>query len=197
MCKRVEIGMVILAALLAAAPLTAQVVRESDVSSVAGVLAGPEAKLYDDFAFTSNGAEILYATVDAAIYQMRGSDHEEHGVLPGAVQDDHGGGCGEGGGVGTCLQLLDASDEVLCWATRPRSPGWQRDPRLVCLLPVILGRPAEYRLRVALSDDDCSDLLYPLPESLEDVPYVLNVSLRRVARPGGLAQAITSSKNRF
>lgn len=184
-------------ALLLVAPVAAQVVREGDVSSVAGVLGGLEAKAYDDFAFTSGGGEVLFATVDLWIYQTMGATHEEH-LLEAAAEGEEGGGCGEDeGGVGTCLQVLDEIDQVVCWATRPRMPGWQRDPRLVCVLPEVHGQPAAYRLRMALADEDCSDLVYPVPEAGDDVPYLLNVSLRRVAPSGPLAPAIAISKNRF
>lgn len=178
------------------APLGAQVVRESDASSVAGALAGVDGKAFDDFAFSSGGGDILYATIDAAIYQTLGAaEHDDH---EGTLAVEEPGGCGgEDSGVGLCLQVLDATDQVVCWATRPRNPGWQRDPRLICLLPQVHGRPAEYRLRVALSDDDCADLIYPAPGAGDDVPYLLNVSLRRVATPGGLSPAVARSANKF
>lgn len=186
------------AVILAVDPLAAQVVRESDASSVAGVLGGSEAKTYDEFTFISNGDEILYATVDAAIYQTQGAtSHEAPGEELPAMPGEEPGGCEDEEAVGLCLQVLDAYDEVVCWATRPRNPGWQRDPRLICLLPAVRGKPASYRLRLALADDDCSDLLYPVPATGDNVPYLLNVSLRRVAGSGGLAPAIARSTNRY
>jgi hypothetical protein len=120
---------------LAVHPLAAQVVRESDVSAVAGTLGGPERQSYDDFTFGSGGGEILFASLDAAIYQTQGaSSHDDHEAA--AMPGEEPGGCS-------------------------------------------------------------SDLTYPVPSTGDDVPYLLDVSLRRVASPGPLAPAIAASKNKL
>lgn len=198
MRSRTNAVLLAVTACLAVHPLAAQVVRESDVSAVAGTLGGPERQAYDDFTFGSGGGEILFASLDAAIYQTQGaSSHDDHEAA--AMPGEEPGGCSgeDEGAIGMCLQLLDEADQVLCWATRPRAPGWQRDPRLICLLPRLDGKPGSYRLRVALADEDCSDLTYPVPSIGDDVPYLLDVSLRRVASPGPLAPAIAASKNKL
>lgn len=185
----------------------AQVVREEGVKTIAGVLGGLEADAYDDFTFDSAGDEVLVVSVDRAVYQPPGGEADEDGAAaePGGGCGGSGGDCGgddggcggEGGPVGLCLQVLDAGWRVLCWATRPTQPGWQRDPRLICSLPAVHGKPERYTVRVALGDELCSDLLYPDPEGDEPVPYLLSVSLRQVAPEGPLSRAVALSKNRF
>lgn len=187
----------------------AQVVREEGVANVAGVLGGPAADVYDDFTFDSAGGEVLAVSVDQSVYQAHGgSDHDDgsssgpddgcDGATGGGC-DDEGGGCagGDSGGPGLCLQVIDSGWRVLCWASRPAKPGWQRDPRLICLLPTTHGKPEEYTLRVGLRGDDCAGLFYPDPEGDEPVPYVLGVSLRRIAPEGSLTRAVALSKNRI
>ena len=184
--------------LLLTTPAAAQVVREGGVESVAGSL-GDAGEPYDEYTFKSAGGEILFASVDALVY-VSGEEagHGEEDVSA-AAEEEPGGGCGEEGGPARiCLQVVDEQGQVLCWATRPKSPGWQRDPRLACALPGDgNGRPADYGLRVTLADESCGDTLYPVPGTGEPLPYLLNVSLRRVAPVGALAPAIAASRNRL
>lgn len=200
-----------LAAALLATPAMSQVVRESDTSSLAGVL-DAYWNPADSFTFASRGNEILFADVDAEIFQVRGrkgGDHEEGSeeghdagggpppVTGSGEHEDHaeGGGCAdEGGGPGgLCLQVLDAAGNMLCWADRPARPGWQRDPALACPLPEGRGN-AEYRLRVTLKAGGCGpgasggheSAALAAPTDGPGVPYVLSWSLRRVAADGRL-----------
>lgn len=199
------------AAALLATPAFGQVVRETDTNSLAGVL-DAYWNPADSFTFASRGNEILFADVDAEIYQMRGrkgGDHEESGeeghdagggpppvTGPGEHEDhEEGDGCADDGGGpgGLCLQVLDAAGNMLCWADRPARPGWQRDPALACPLPEVRGN-AEYQLRVSLKAGGCgpggtgghdaSTLAAPVDGP--GTPYVLNWSLRRIAADGRL-----------
>lgn len=99
--------------------------------------------LYDGYTFNSNGNQVLLLDLDATVYQMHGrgkthdDDHDHVAADSATGEDGHtGGGCSGGSGmVNFCLQVVNQSDEVLCWADRPVSPGWQRDPQLACILP--------------------------------------------------------------
>lgn len=177
----------------------AQVVREDSVQGVAGVL-GPENK-FDEFTFDSQGNEIIFATIEGDIYQTMGRT-EEHEA------EDPGGGCSEEGGPGGfCLQVLDLDDNVLCWADRPVRPGWQRDPRLACPLMTSESsdsrgkKPETYRLRVFWRpemENPCmvAEENYGNPgEKLR--PYILELSLRKIAPEGNIRTAIGQSFNQF
>jgi hypothetical protein len=192
------------AAALLATPALGQVVRETDTSSLAGLL-DAYWNPADSFTFSSRGGEILFADVDAEIYQVRGrkgGDHEDdegdcggHSAdeaSTGATHDDEGH-TDDGGPGGLCLQVLDAMGNMLCWADRPARPGWQRDPALACPLPAARGNAA-YQLRVSLKVGGCgpggsgghptSALAAPMDGP--GTPYVLNWSLRRIATDGQL-----------
>lgn len=200
-----------LAAALLATPAMSQVVRETDASSLAGML-DAYWNPADSFTFSSRGNEILFADVDAEIYQVRGrkgGEHEDSGeeghdtgggpppVTGSGEHEDHaeGDGCAdEGGGPGgLCLQVLDAAGNMLCWADRPARPGWQRDPALACPLPEARGN-AEYRLRVTLKAGGCGpgasggheSAALAAPTDGPGIPYVLSWSLRRIAADGRL-----------
>lgn len=187
------------AALLGALSLPAQVIREDGVKSLAGTLGGIEGRAYADYSFTSSGGEILFATIDAMTYQSSGRHAEEHaaGLITPMAGEGEEGGCADESGDQLCLQVVDAMGEVLCWAERPKNPGWQRDPRLICILPTVRSRPESYSLRVALADQSCADLLYPQAPQDRLIPYLLNVTLRRIAPEGPLATAIALSKSRL
>lgn len=186
-----------------------QVVRESDTHSLAGVL-DSYWNPADSFAFRSKGGEVLFADVDADIFQVkgrRGGDHgEEHETEAAASSggstshDDgstheEGDGCGgaSGGPGGLCLQVLDAAGTMICWADRPARPGWQRDPALACPLPES-GQPGNYQLRVSLKSGGCGPggmgghdtTSAAEPSDGAVTPYVLNWSLRHVADDGAL-----------
>jgi len=191
------------AVILAATFVQAQVVREADAASVAGILDGTDGSLYLDFEFMSPGREVLFASLDAGIYQTRGRSHPDHdgstaasGTSSGGTTQGGGCGGGEGGSGGLCLQVVDAAGEVLCYADRPNYPGWQRDPRMMCPLPDG-SKKTLYALRISLSDGDCGDTVYP-PLPVDDPPpFLLSVSLRRLAPEGSLSYALGMSKNRF
>jgi hypothetical protein len=187
----------------------AQVVREEGVNSIAGVVGNGIG--YVEWTFDSAGGEVLFASLDAFIYQKwRGGDgwHDTTGTEGGSEAGAEGEGCGgeEGGPSRLCIQVIDAYNQVVCHATRPMPPpGWQRDPRLACLLPEVLSEPAKYRLRVVqvsmgeggetgVSCKDVSDGL----TSGDVYPFLLNVSLRRLAPSGvNIQAAIAQSKSRF
>lgn len=197
-----------------AAPAFGQVVRESDVRSLAGVL-DPTTNPADEFVFASSGDEVLFADVDSEIFQVngrRGGDHgEDHETAAaassggGSTHEDgssheEGDGCGGAGGPGgLCLQVVDAAGTMICWADRPLRPGWQRDPALACPLPDYGSRrPEQYTLRVSLKSGGCGPggggghdhevalATASAPTGGDATPYVLNWSLRRIARDGRL-----------
>lgn len=189
----------VLIAFSVAAPGTGQVVREDGVKSVAGVLGGFSPGSYDEFTLSSSGGEILFASLDGGIYQTqgRGAGHHESAVGPGVPVASAEDACSDEGGDQFCLQIVDSTSQVLCWAERPQYPGWRRDPSLACVLPGDKGKPETYRLRISLADENCGDLIYPSEPGDRMIPYVLNVSLRRIAPQGALAPAIAASKNRL
>ncbi|NGP52763.1 hypothetical protein [Thioalkalivibrio sp. XN8] len=203
------------AAATLAAPAYGQVVREADVRSLAGVL-DPVANTADDFIFASSGREVLFADLDSEIFQVqgrRGGDHgDEHETAIAASSSggsshedgsshEEGDGCGGAGGPGgLCLQVIDAAGTIICWADRPLRPGWQRDPALACPLPDYGSRrPEQYTLRVSLKTGGCGPggsgghdhevglATASAPTGGDATPYVLNWSLRRIARDGRLA----------
>lgn len=180
----------------------AQVDREDGVKSVARVLDGPAGAFFDDFTFRSNHPQILFATIDGDLYQTTGRGaHEES---PGAEQGEE---CSdEGGPGGFCLQVLDASQNIICWADRPMRPGWQRDPRLACPLYPVNRAGERYTLRVSLrgeGENPCGPGpggagKYPDPGADEpEHPYLLDMSLRDIAPEGNIKPAIAQSGNRF
>jgi len=175
------------------------VIREDGVHSVAGTLGGSEARAYADYSFSSSGGEIVFASIDAMTYQSSGRNAEEHpaGLITPSAAEGEEGACEDESGDQLCLQIVDSLGEVLCWAERPKNPGWQRDPRLVCILPTVRSKPETYSLRVALADQSCADLVYPGAPQDRLIPYLLNVSLRRIAPEGPLATAVALSKSRL
>lgn len=197
MSPRLTFWLVVVLGLLLAAPNSAQVVRETDVSSIGALLTGS----YDDYTFKSSGGEILFADIDRAIYQIQGRgahDHEEEAEPhePGGEE----GGCSDGGPSLLCLQVLNEFDELLCWADRPRNPGWQTDPRLACPIEAMGRSEKTYTLRVSMrseGENTCGDKVYPAPPAQGSIAYLLNVSLRRAAQDGSLTTAIAQGKNRF
>jgi len=107
---------------------------------------------YDEFTFAAEEGQILFADINADIYQEQGrmgGDHDDAsgGCADVSSEDGCSDGCSDGGSDGhgdLCLQVLDADDEKICWAGRPVRPGWQRDPLLACPLPY----DGDYILRV-------------------------------------------------
>ena len=191
-------------------PAAAQVVREEGTKSIAGVLGGAYAT-EARWTLKSNGNEIIFATLDAEIYRTGKADaHTDEGHDSGSSCSDDGGsggGCtddtsGESdcGGPGHfCLQVLDAAGSVVCKATRPEPPpGWQRDPRLACVLPPSVAR-ALYTIRVSLTGPDgaCTSPSQVVRD-LKAHPFVLNLSVRGIPASGvPLEEAIATSANRF
>ena len=190
------------AAALLATPALGQVVRESDTNSLAGVL-DSYWNPADSFAFRSNGGEVLFADVDADIFQVKGrkggshddegdcGGHESSAVVPAAADHEDHDDADHPGGL--CLQVFDAAGTMLCWADRPARPGWQRDPAIACPLSET-GRPAQYQLRVGLKGGGCGPggvgghdtTALAMPTDAAVTPYVLNWSLLRVADDGAL-----------
>ena len=192
------------AATLLTTPALGQVVRETDTNSLAGVLDSywnPD----DSFTFRSKGGEVLFADVDAEIFQVKGrkggshDDEEDCGghesdATADAAEAGEEGHDDAGGPGGMCLQVFNSAGSMVCWADRPARPGWQRDPAIACPLPDA-GRPAQYQLRVSLKSGGCGPggagghaaaVAMAAPSSGTVTPYVLNWSLRRVADDGAL-----------
>ena len=180
--------------------------------TVAGVLGhsasrASDLEVFDDYVFVAAGNRILFAELKAAIYQSHGSgrgDHDEH-MEAAAAAAAAGGGCGGGGRGRTCLQLLDAQENVLCWAERPKHPGWWGgDPHLACILDYPKDRPKRLTLRVSMADEDCSDLVYPLlplPLTHDDrpfaLPYLLSVQSKAIASEGPVSRPRPWIRDRF
>ncbi len=181
--------------------------RKDGSFTVAGVLGRTASRAsdlegFDDYVFVAAGNRVLFAELKAAIYQSRGrghGDHDEHGEAAAADE----GGCGGGGRGRTCLQLLDAQENVLCWAERPKHPGWWGgDPHLACVLDYPRGRPRRLTLRVSLADEDCSDNVYPLVPLTNDegpfaLPYLLSVQSKAIAFEGPVSRPRPWIRNRF
>ncbi len=199
-------------AIALASPVAGQVVREVDAKTIAGVL-GQAGDASDDFSFLSAGNEILIVSVDSQVYDKRGGDHpEEVQIAPaeeggcdggsgeegGGCDSEEGDGCDDGdmGPGGLCLQLLDSKGTILHAVGRPRLPGWQRDPRMIVFLAET-NQQQTYTIRIALADEACGDLQYPVATGASIRPYLLNVSLRKAAPEGASAPAVAASRNRF
>lgn len=154
----------------------AQVVREDNVKSIAGVLyneVGLQRSV--EWLFSSSGGEIMFASLDADIYRK----FSEHGETTVTAATETGGGCsGEDGGPGLFrLTLLDQYDQVICSASRPAPPpGWMRDPRFACLLPVAT-RPVLYKIRIELANST-GEMVQT------SYPFLLNISMRKVVASG-------------
>lgn len=159
----------------------------------AGVLGGSNA--YDDYTLRAPGGSVLFATAAANFYQTNGRrpGEEECGEEPTATPSA-GGGDDDGEDHGKellCLQLLDESGAVLCFAERPSQPGWQRDPRLACPIDGDAAVTANYVLRVSYADTDCGDGTYPAAPTKKDgsavvTPYQLDGSLQSASGDGPL-----------
>ena len=212
--KRLLVFCVVLVVLLAAGQ--AQVVREDDVASIAGLLESTAD--YNEFHFESLGGEILYATVDSSIYQNKGRGEstddggcgETHDTgldvvtgsgcpldSAGGTSHDSSGGCsGEGGSMHIKLEVYMGSSKI-CFAGRPVNPGWQRDPRLICVIPqTTLG--AQYTLRVLMGGMGGDVHTASSEPTSTEIPYLLNASLRKIATTGQfLKEAGKESRNIF
>lgn len=165
-----------LAGLLAAPALQAQVVREDGVKSIAGVVARAEGGA--EWTFRSAGGEILFASIDGDIYKA--AVEHDHTLSAAAGEGEE-----EEGGPGLfLLQVLDPAGKVVCAARRPAPPpGWQRDPRMACVLTTA----QSYRVRVELVEGE--------HVTAESYPFLLNLSLRKIARSGTSVQkAIAASQ---
>lgn len=184
-------GLIVSCALYAI-PVDAQVVRESDVKSIAGILNGQNATA--SWNFKSSGNEILFATLDADIYRMMagGDDHV-------SAAAETGGGCSgedEGGGqIRFYIEVRDSADQQLCYAERPAPPpGWQRDPRLACVLPAA-GEQLGYKLIVGMTRMG-EEEPHVMAAGGAGHPFILNVSLRRIVPSGtNIQAAIAQSTN--
>lgn len=199
MISRVLIGAA-LSVVLLPMPAATQVVREDDQKSIAGVIGGAFPSEVS-WTFKSAGGEILFASLDGEIYLVReGHDHEVDATACGEEEGSEG--CeDEGGPARFCLQVINAYSQVMCQATRPTPPpGWQRDPRLACLLPATGGKaPAAYTLRVSKAvEGACTLPGDALSGPVTERPFLLNLSLRRIAPAGvSVQQATAHSKNQF
>lgn len=200
------------AAALLATPALGQVVRESDTKTLAGLL-DSNWNPADSFTFFSRGDEILFADLDAELFQVkgrRGGSHEddegdcgghETEALAPAADDGHDDHDDAGGPGGLCLQVIDPAGTMICWADRPARPGWQRDPAIACPLPKVNGN-ATYTLRVSLKAGGCGPgatgghetTVIASSSASAITPYLLNWSLRRIAADGRLQSEGARSK---
>jgi hypothetical protein len=189
----------------------------------AGTIAGLLAGSVDDFTFTSDGGEMIFAVLDYAVYQKegRGTGHEGGETPAAGVAAAQGGDCtkssgcsskaapraagatakgsgGEDGGCGgetgggppgMCMQVLDRSGQVICWADRAKSPGWMRDPKLACPLELAGG----YTLRIfrrGTGGNPCGPgAAYPEPAGAGR-PYLLTVAKKKIPATGSLSAAL-------
>lgn len=190
-------GLIISCALYAI-PVDAQVVRESDVKSIAGMLNGQNPTA--SWTFRSAGDQILFATLDADIYRMMAAGDDGHAA---ATEADTGGGCGgedEGGGaVRFYIEVKDGAGQQVCYAERPAPPpGWQRDPRLACVLPATGGVQLTYSLIVGMTRMGGEEPHTMGAGGGGGHPFILNVSLRRIPPTDtNIQSAIALSKNGF
>ena len=178
----------------------AQVVRESGTSSLAGVLYTPAEPM--SWKISSRGGEILFASLSADIYRpMAGHDHEEGGETAEESPTEHeGGGCSDDSGGGPFkfyIKVLDPAGDVLCSASRPAPPpGWQRDPRLACVIPSTRWS-ARYTIEVGLKLNE-EHAGVAASDSATPRPFLLDLSLRPIAPSGEFVQpAILESENRL
>jgi hypothetical protein len=178
-----------------------QVVRESDTSTLAGVLYTPSEPV--SWSMGSRGGEILFASLSADIYRaMSSHDHEEGVEAAEEPPSDHeGGGCSDESGGGPFkfyIKVLDPAGDVICSANRPAPPpGWQRDPRLACILPATRWTVL-YTVEVGLKVNEEHEASEGTAEELVPYPFLLDLSLRRIAPNGALIQpAILESGNRL
>ena len=189
MFPRLIIGALL--ALLIALPAPAQVVREDGQKSIAGVIGGPHPRAAS-WTFKSPGNEILFASLDAEIYRQ--SEHHDDQLIAAAAAGD----C-EDEASRFCLQVVDASQNVICEVSKPAPPpGWQIDPRMACAIPAT-GGSATYSIRVSATSPEgaCSPPALAPPVATMR-PFLLNISLRRAAPSGtSIHQAIAQSGNRF
>jgi len=184
----------ILSGLVYALPADAQVVREGGVKSIAGILNGQNPTAF--WTFKSSGNQILFATLDADIYRMFPGGDDGHA----STSAESGGGCSgedEGGGpVRFYIEVQDSAGQRVCYAERPAPPpGWQRDPRLACVLPATGGPQLTYSVVVGLMRMGGEEP-HATAGGGGGHPFILNVSLRRIAPTGtNIQSAIAQSGN--
>ncbi len=184
MKTRMKVALLIaLSCITYASEVGAQVVRESDVKSIAGVVySGGEPV---GFTLRSTGGEILFASLSADIYRPSMAHEEGHDTTVTAGEE--GGGCGgedEGGGPGRFfIEVLDDSGGRVCYAERPAPPpGWMRDPRLACVLPY--SRLVTYTIQVGLKPNDGETYEALVTAAAKPHPFLLDLSLRKIAVNG-------------
>ncbi|PLX73742.1 MAG: hypothetical protein C0614_12660 [Desulfuromonas sp.] len=173
------------AAFCLVADVQAQLTRESGASSIAGTLQKTVDDA-DDYLLHSDGQQILFIDLDAAVYINR-ETHTGHDTAPETVATDstgetthEEGGCG-GGPAEFALELFDLGEELICQAGKPKAPGWDTDPRMAC----VIENPGDYILRVRFaSSEGHADTQTGIPKVH---PYLLNLSLRKL---GGNEQQI-------
>lgn len=160
---------------IATLPTNAQVVREEGAKPIVGVLFTVPApqRSFAQWTFKSAGGEVLFASLDADIYRIQTEHHETLLVPPSAASGEE-----EEGGPGLFrLKVIDGQGVEICSASRPAPPpGWQRDPRLACVMPMTRTQ-ATYALRVELANPE-GEILQPY------YPFLLNVSIRGIAPNG-------------
>lgn len=144
---------VLVALSLTVLPAQAQLIRESAGSTIAGTLQKTVDDA-DDYQFESRGDQVLVVDLDAGLFINKDthtdSGHETGADAAAADETSHeeGGGCG--GPYGWVLEVYNVSQEVICSASKPKSPGWEADPRLACFL----SERGDYVLRVGFAIAD-------------------------------------------
>lgn len=191
--------MLVFLIVLSVIPFTAQsqMTRESGVSTIAGSLQ-KTVDDFDDYLVEARGEQVLVVDLDAGAFINKSSHSGEepgHDSVTTSVAADETsheeGGCGGPGGF--TLEVLNADLDVVCTAEKPKSPGWEADPRMACLL----SERGDYILRVRFATLGGHDE----PQGSPKVhPYLLNVSLRELAPDGpyvSLDEAIKQSRNQL
>jgi hypothetical protein len=185
--------------------LTSGNVMAESKKSISRVLDGP----YDEFIFSGEEGQILFAEIKSEIFQSKGrmgGDHGDSGTgcsdgvtvescdtgSTDSCSDDDSGGCScddhsGGGRQDLCLQVLVNGENKICWAGRPVRPGWQRDPKLACPLPV----DGIYILRVFIGQCGSTDATtYTDADSLDPSrSYQLYVELKNAVEDGEIILA--------
>jgi hypothetical protein len=209
MSRKITVLKLTLLACMVLALALASPARADDDNTIAGVLsANPGC---NEYAFDSDGGQILFAEAGAELYQSKGRssgggcDHDDGtatltaAATEGSCSDGGSdGGCSDGGSSGgcdcgdstsgpndLCLQVVDSAGDKICWAGRPVRPGWQRDPRLACHLE----DAGEYFLRVFRGQcgniDACDAVTESGAPESSPTPYLLRVRLVDVEDSGG------------
>lgn len=95
----------------------------------------------------------LFAELEGDVFQSNGRGTGGHEEAEGKEAGGSGEGCaGEGGPGNFRLELFEeGATQPLCFAERPKYPGWMRDPRLACAIGASDKERRSYTLRVSFA----------------------------------------------